>query len=104
MRSAMLAGMLPLVLSSTGVEAAVTRSQILVCKSRPDFETALRGFGTKEKTLARVQQMVDAGVCDRLPLGLSLSVEASAGELWCVRPLGQVECYWTLRQLIDLRR
>jgi hypothetical protein len=56
----------------------------------------------KDKRDAYFKAKVATGECTQLARGEDLSVDERAGDLWCVRPSGGLDCYWTLDQAIDL--
>jgi hypothetical protein len=56
----------------------------------------------RDKRDAYFKAKVVTGECTQLARGEDLSVDERAGNLWCVRPSGGLDCYWTLDQAIDL--
>lgn len=40
--------------------------------------------------------------CAKFLQGQKVTVDERDGDLWCVRPNGELECYWTLDKAVDI--
>ena len=84
--------------------AAAVRGPILACRDKGDIMKALqRGSDKQGKEIASfLDGRVKSGDCLQLRTDQKVEVDQRDGVLWCVRPAGGLDCFWTLDKAIDL--
>lgn len=55
-----------------------------------------KGGAAKPDMKAKLDQ------CAKFLQGQKVTVDERDGNLWCVRPNGELECYWTLDKAVDI--
>lgn len=55
-----------------------------------------------KKAAAYFKDRIDAGECQQLARGQQVTVDERHEPLWCVRPNGGLDCFWTLAKAVDL--
>jgi len=107
----LLLGMPVLALAQSPAYSAAAKATFFACKTRPVFKKAFeRPAGKadqdtkddKDKREAYFKAKVASGDCTQLARGEEVSVDQRDGDLWCVRPSGDLDCYWTADKAIDL--
>jgi hypothetical protein len=110
----MIAVVLPLLaalvaFAPAGAKAAAARGAVLACRDPADIKRAFRQSNDKtgnDKTgkddQAYFKSRLSAGECVQLVRDQTLLVDQRDGPLWCVRPSGALDCFWTLDRAIDL--
>lgn len=85
-------------------EAAAVRAPILACREQADIKKALRPTSDKDSkdNTAYLKGKVGTGECLELMRDQKVQVDQRDGVLWCVRPSGGLDCYWTYEKAIDL--
>jgi hypothetical protein len=106
-----------LFLGPSSAHAAAAKATAYACKDAAVFKKAFEQPASKAnndpraaKDTKEIRKNSDAyfkakvatGECLQLARGQALSVDERNGNLWCVRLSGDLECYWTAEQLIDL--
>jgi hypothetical protein len=87
---------LALLLTST-VEAASVIKPIVACKDEADSRKVLDFLGKNDK--AGLDKFSAAklakGDCLSLSKGMAVTIDTKDAKLFCVRPWGGLDCYWT---------
>ncbi|PWB83141.1 MAG: hypothetical protein C3F11_08180 [Methylocystaceae bacterium] len=85
-------------------KAAAVRGPVLACRDQADIKRALRPTSDKDAkdNAAYLKGRVGAGECVQLLRDQKVLVDQRDGQLWCVRPSGALDCYWTYEKAIDL--
>jgi hypothetical protein len=100
-----------LVLPQSRARAAAVKATFYACKDQAIFKKAFQrpagkaspdAKDAKADSDAYFKSRVSAGECLQLARGEEVSIDQRNGELWCVRPSGGLECYWTADKAIDL--
>jgi hypothetical protein len=110
-----------LLLAQSPAHAAAAKTSFYACKQQAIFkkafehpavktskdpagkdQTGKESKDDKDKRDAYFKAKVATGECTQLARGEDVSVDERAGNLWCVRPSGGLDCFWTLDQAIDL--
>jgi hypothetical protein len=100
-----------LVLSQSPARAAAVKATFYACKDqaifkkafqRPAGKASLDAKDAKADSDAYFKSRISTGECLQLARGQDVSIDQRNGELWCVRPSGGLECYWTADKAIDL--
>ncbi|HXY58664.1 MAG TPA: hypothetical protein VEH76_08790 [Methylocystis sp.] len=55
-----------------------------------------------QKAAAYFKGRIDEGECQQFARGQQVTVDERHEPLWCVRPSGGLDCFWTLAKAIDL--
>ena len=85
-------------------DAASVIKPIVACKDETDSRKVLDFLGKNDKAgldkfstpkLAR-------GDCFSLTKGMSVTIDTKDAKLFCVRPTGGLDCYWTLAKAVDV--
>jgi hypothetical protein len=84
-------------------KAAAVRAPILACRDQADIKRALRPASDKERKddAAHLKSKVASGDCLQLVRDQKVLVDQRDGVLWCVRPSGGLDCFWTYEKAID---
>lgn len=103
MRALLLAFAVSLCLSPTA-QAAVARGAVLACRDPADIKRAFKPINDKtaKDDAAYFKGRLSAGDCIQLVRDQKVLVDQRDGPLWCVRPSGGLDCYWTLDRAIEL--
>jgi hypothetical protein len=97
--------------SQSLAHAAAVKATFFACKDqaifkkafqRPAGKTSLDAKDAKADSDAYFKSRISTGECLQLARGEEVSIDQRNGELWCVRPSGGLECYWTADKAIDL--
>jgi hypothetical protein len=100
-----------LILARSPARAAAVKGTFYACKDQEMFKKAFqRPAGkpsvnekdAKADSEAYFKPKITTGECLQLARGEEVSIDERNGELWCVRPPGGLECYWTVDKAIDL--
>jgi len=100
-----------LILAQSPAHAAAAKASFFACKDEAVFKKAFqRPAGQATRDAKEDKNKVDAyfkakmatGECLQLARGEQLSVDQRDNDMWCVRPSGGLDCYWTLDKAIDL--
>lgn len=93
-----------LVLLAPPAKAAAVRGPVLACREQADIKRALRPSSDKngKDAAAYFEGKLRTGECLQLVRDQTVLVEQRDGVLWCVRPSGGLDCYWTYEKAIDL--
>ncbi|OBS54225.1 hypothetical protein A8B73_01725 [Methylosinus sp. 3S-1] len=85
-------------------QAAVARGAVLACRDPADIKRAFKPINEKtaKDDAAYFKSRLSAGECVQLVRDQKVLVDQRDGPLWCVRPSGALDCYWTLEKAIDL--
>ncbi len=85
-------------------DAAALKAAVAACRDQADIKKALVRASDKESkaTAAYIKSRTSSGDCLQLTRGEQVDVDQREGVLWCVRPVGALDCYWTLDKAIDL--
>ncbi|MBY6243452.1 hypothetical protein [Methylosinus sp. Sm6] len=85
-------------------QAAVARGAVLACRDPADIKRAFKPINDKtaKEDAAYFKARLSAGECVQLVRDQQLLVDQRDGPLWCVRPSGGLDCYWTHEKAIDL--
>lgn len=89
---------------SATAEAAAARGPALACRDPADIKRAFRPANDKaaKEDQAYFKAKLSAGDCVQLMRDQKLLVDQRDGPLWCVRPSGALDCYWTIDKAIEL--
>ena len=89
---------------SPGARAAAARGAVLACRDQADIKRAFRPISDKaaKDDAAYFRSRVSAGQCVQLMRDQKVDVDQRDGPLWCVRPAGALDCFWTHEKAIDL--
>lgn len=84
--------------------AAAARGAVLACRDQADIKRAFKSMNEKtaKEDDAYFKGRLSAGECVQLVRDQKVLVDQRDGPLWCVRPSGALDCYWTLDRAIDL--
>jgi len=76
----------------------------MACKDQADIKKALQHSSDKDgkATAAYFKTRAESGDCLQLTRGQLVDVDERDGPLWCVRPSGGLDCFWTLEKAVDL--
>lgn len=94
-----------IVAAPPSASAAMFRANFAGCKdkevAREIFATNPaprpgKGGATKQDAKPKMDQ------CAKFLQGQKITVDERDGDLWCVRPNGELECYWTLDKAVDI--
>lgn len=82
----------------------MARGAVLACRDPADIKRAFKPINEKtaKEDGAYFKARLSAGECVQLLRDQQVLVDQRNGPLWCVRPSGGLDCYWTLEQAIDL--
>ncbi|WP_159731984.1 hypothetical protein [Methylosinus sp. Ce-a6] len=85
-------------------KAAAARGAVLACRDQADIKRAFRPVSDKaaKDDSAYFRARLSAGQCVQLMRDQKLDVDQRDGPLWCVRPAGALDCFWTHEKAIDL--
>lgn len=85
-------------------QAAVARGAVLACRDQADLKRAFKPIDAKtaKDDSAFFKAKLSAGECVQLVRDQKVLVDQRDGPLWCVRPSGGLDCYWTLERAIEL--
>lgn len=85
-------------------QAAVARGAVLACRDPAVIKRAFKPIDAKtaKEDAAFFKAKLSAGECVQLVRDQKVLVDQRDGPLWCVRPSGGLDCYWTLEKAIDL--
>ena len=105
----------------TGLRLGALASALLVLNGEAAFGAALKvaapacadeatlrkgyqisGDADGAKAAAYFKGRIDAGECQQLARGQEVTVDERHEPLWCVRPSGGLDCFWTLAKAVDL--
>ncbi|GAC1548737.1 MAG: hypothetical protein NVS2B5_03120 [Beijerinckiaceae bacterium] len=84
-------------------EAAMTKAIVLGCREQSDLKTAaqLRVKGDKKASVDFETAKIAAGNCLLLPRSTAVSIDQRNAPLFCIRPPGSLDCYWTIGSAVD---
>jgi hypothetical protein len=93
-----------LISAQSVADAAALKGAVAACKDQADIKKALVRASDKETkaTAAYIKSKTASGDCLQLTRGAQVDVDQRDGVLWCVRPAGALDCYWTLDKAVDL--
>lgn len=85
-------------------QAAAARGAVLACRDQADIKRAFRPASDKaaKDDPAYFRGKLSAGQCVQLMRDQKVDVDQRDGPLWCVRPSGALDCFWTHEKAIDL--
>lgn len=85
-------------------QAAAARGSVLACRDQADIKRAFRPASDKaaKDDPAFFRGRLQSGHCVQLMRDQKVDVDQRDGSLWCVRPSGALDCFWTLDRAIDL--
>jgi hypothetical protein len=91
-------------LYQTTAQSAALKGAIMACKDQADIKKALQHSSDKDgkATAAYFKTRAESGDCLQLTRGQLVDVDERDGPLWCVRPSGGLDCFWTLEKAVDL--
>jgi hypothetical protein len=85
-------------LSPSMTEAASVIKPIVACKDVSDSKKVLEFLGKNDKagldTFSAPKLM--KGDCFSLSKGMAVTIDTKDAKLFCVRPTGGLDCYWTV--------
>jgi hypothetical protein len=92
------------VLSISPATAAAFKTTAAACRDKAVFKQAFQSPTDKEgkKAAAYFQTKLGTGECSQFARGQQVTVDERDGGLWCVRPSGGLDCYWTIEKAVDL--
>ncbi len=84
-------------------EAASVIKPIVACKDEADSRKVLEFLGKNDKAgLDKFSvPKLTKGDCLSLSKGMAVTIDTKDGKLFCVRPWGGLDCYWTADADID---
>jgi hypothetical protein len=100
-----------LMVPSAPAHAAAAKATFYACTEQAVFKRAFErpskqagedSKADKEKRDVYFKTKMASGECIQLARSEQLSVDQRQGNLWCVRPSGELNCYWTADSAIDL--
>ncbi|MBG0808716.1 hypothetical protein IY145_04930 [Methylosinus sp. H3A] len=85
-------------------KAAAARGAVLACRDQADIKRAFRPVSDKaaKDDPAYFRGKLSSGQCVQLMRDQKVDVDQRDGPLWCVRPSGALDCFWTHEKAIDL--
>jgi len=100
-------GALALALLMSSGQAAFCAALKVATPACADEATLKKGYqipadADGKKAVAYFKGRIDAGECQQLARGQEVTVDERHEPLWCVRPSGGLDCFWTLAKAVDL--
>jgi hypothetical protein len=85
-------------------QAAAARGAVLACRELADIKRAFHPASDKaaKDDAAYFRGRLSSGQCVQLMRDQKVDVDQRDGPLWCVRPSGALDCFWTHEKAIDL--
>ncbi len=94
-----------LMFAPSAADAAAFKAAYAACQDKAVFKKALTFPGDKDGKKAGefLKGRIDAHECLLFTRGQQVSVDERDGNLWCVRRAGDLDCYWTIDKVVDLK-
>jgi hypothetical protein len=90
------------ILGCAGADAAVIKAAAVACKNEPLIVKPVEKPKGKTPDPASLRSKGATGDCMQFARGQQVSVDEKHGDLWCVRPMGALDCFWTSDKGVDL--
>ena len=90
--------------SITATNAATLNANFPGCKDKTSAKQIFmpRNEPIKRKTQSSDPQQPTPDNCIKFAQGQKVNVDERDGQLWCIRPNGELECYWTLDKAVNV--
>lgn len=85
-------------------QAAMLKTNFLACRDKSIARDIFlpKSEQLKKNSLNGKDESISANNCTKFTQGQKITVDERDGELWCIRPSGELECYWTLDKAINV--
>ena len=90
-----------LMLGCGGADAAMTRGDIFACRDSSVFAAGAQLRAKGQATGGFEKAKIASGECTSIIKGSVVGIDERKGSLFCVRPSGALDCYWTVSAGID---
>lgn len=82
-------------------KAAVFKATVPACRDKNEAQQLFLSPEVKKNSNSLTEQ-TRSNACSKFTSGQKVTVDERDGQLWCVRPSGELECYWTIDKAINV--
>ena len=83
-------------------KAAVFKAAVPACRDKNEAQQLFLAPEVKKKNNDSSSAQTQSNACSKFAAGQKVTVDERDGQLWCVRPSGELECYWTIDKAINV--
>jgi hypothetical protein len=83
-------------------KAAVFKAAVPACRDKNEAQQLFLNSEMKKKNSDSSAVQAQSNACSKFTAGQKVTVDERDGQLWCVRPSGELECYWTIDKAINV--
>jgi hypothetical protein len=83
-------------------KAAVFKAPVPACRDKNEAQQLFLAPEVKKKNNDSLTAQAQSNACSKFTAGQKVTVDERDGQLWCVRPSGELECYWTIDKAINV--
>ena len=82
--------------------AAVFKAPVPACRDKNEAQQLFLNSEMKKKIRDSSTTETQTNTCSKFTTGQKVTVDERDAQLWCVRPSGELECYWTIDKAINV--